>query len=275
MSGTRSPFPKAPATEPRTGPRTTLIVAHGSPSQPRGPEAAIRALAARVAGLLPRWTLQGATLAAPGAVEAALDRADDDVPLIYPFFMADGWFVRKTLPERVRRIRGERFEIARPFGLDPALRRLCLDCLRRAATREGVAPNKTAVLLAAHGSPSDPRPRRAAEGIAQAIASAGLFREIRLGFIDQAPLVAEAAGIDAPALCLPLFAGRSGHVERDLPDALADAGFPGVMLDPIGVQPEVSDIVAAGLVRHLQESWMPRPAAVSQPPASHPKPFTL
>lgn len=256
-------------------PRSALIVAHGSPSEPRGPEAAIRALAARVADLLPRWTVRGATLAAPAAVETALGQAGGGVPLIYPFFMADGWFVRKTLPQRIRHIRGERFEIVRPLGLDPALHRLCLDCLREAAAREGLVPDRTAVLLAAHGSPSDPRPRRAAEGIAQAIASAGLFREIRLGFIDQAPLVAETARIDAPALCLPLFAGRAGHVERDLPDALADAGFPGVMLDPIGVQPMVPELVAAGLARHLQESWMPRGAAVPQQPVSRSKPLRL
>ncbi len=81
------------------------------------------------------------------------------------------------------------------------------------------------------------------------IAASGRFREVRTGFIDEAPYLAEAARVAAPALCLPFFAGRAGHVEGDLPEALAEAEFPGRMLDPIGTDPEVPRIIAEALAR--------------------------
>ena len=42
--------------------RDALIVAHGSPSSPAVQEAALAALAVRVAGHFPGWRLRGATL---------------------------------------------------------------------------------------------------------------------------------------------------------------------------------------------------------------------
>ncbi|MDT8346035.1 MAG: CbiX/SirB N-terminal domain-containing protein, partial [Thermohalobaculum sp.] len=57
--------------------------------------------------------------------------------------------------------------------------------------------------------------------------------------------------IDGPALCLPLFAGRAGHVEDDLPAALAEARFSGPTLAPIGTDPEIPALIAAALRARL------------------------
>jgi sirohydrochlorin ferrochelatase len=81
------------------------------------------------------------------------------------------------------------------------------------------------------------------------LAESDLFREVRAGFVDQAPTLAEAARMDGPAVCLPYFASRAGHVAVDVPGALAKAGFPGPMLPPIGADAEVPGIIAATLVR--------------------------
>jgi len=223
-----------------------VIVAHGAPSSPGTPERAIRALAGRVARDLPGWTVRGATLAAPGALDAALAALPDPMPLVFPFFMSDGWFVRNKLPQRLRESRSGPFEMMRPLGLDPALHLLCLAQARQAAA--GLPAEEATLLLAAHGSPSDPRPRRAVEQAARFIAAANVFRDVRLGFIDEAPFLAEAARIDGPAVCLPFFAARAGHVDIDLPAALAAAAFRGPVLDAIGRHPGVDGIVAAALM---------------------------
>ena len=55
--------------------------------------------------------------------------------------------------------------------------------------------------------------------------------------------------MDGPAICLPYFASRAGHVEVDVPGALAKAGFPGPLLAPIGADAEVPGIIAAALAR--------------------------
>jgi sirohydrochlorin ferrochelatase len=254
MSGTRSLSPTAPATDLLAGEqrarerRAALIVAHGSPSSPGETECAVRALAERVEEELPGWVVRGATLAAPGALEAALSALPACPPLIFPLFMSDGWFVRRKLPQRVGTCVREVGMQLRPLGAEPALHRLCLDYAREAAGGAGSAPETTAVLIAAHGSSHDPRARQAAEAAARYLEAAGAFREVRVGFIEEPPLLAEAARLDAPAICLPFFATQAGHVEIDLPKALGEAAFPGPQLAPIGSHPGVAGIVRAALL---------------------------
>ncbi|HUF86839.1 MAG TPA: CbiX/SirB N-terminal domain-containing protein, partial [Thermohalobaculum sp.] len=108
---------------------------------------------------------------------------------------------------------------------------------------------EAALLVAAHGHPSDPRAAASARAAARHLAASGLFREVATGFVDEAPYLVEAARLAAPALCLPYFALSAGHVETDLPRALAEAGFPGPTLEPIGTDPEVPALIAAALAR--------------------------
>jgi sirohydrochlorin ferrochelatase len=227
-----------------------LIVSHGSPSAPEGPEGDMRALGASVEALLPGgWTVRGVTLAALGALEAALiELPEDSRLLVYPHFMADGWFTTEELPRRLHRA-GEVDPVILPaFGLDPAVSRLCLVAAQAALAELGCAPGVAALLLVAHGSPSDPRPANAARTAMRVLQASGCFREVRVGFVDQSPHIAEAARLAAPALCLPFFAGRAGHVETDVPQALAEAKFPGPTLDPVGTRPEVPAIIAGALL---------------------------
>jgi sirohydrochlorin ferrochelatase len=232
-----------------------LIVAHGAPSAPDGPEQALRGLAATVQMLLlggwpDGWSVRAATLAAPGAIAAALDGFGDVGPLlVYPHFMADGWFSTEELPRRLRVEGAGGVEILPAFGLDPAVLALCQRRAGEAVLAEGYSIGEAALLLAAHGSPSDPRPAVAANAAVRYLVESGLFREVRAGFVDQAPFLADAARIDGPAICLPFFASRAGHVETDLPAALRQASFPGPMLAPVGADAEAPTIIAAALAR--------------------------
>ncbi|MCB1372036.1 MAG: cobalamin biosynthesis protein CbiX, partial [Rhodobacteraceae bacterium] len=72
---------------------------------------------------------------------------------------------------------------------------------------------------------------------------------VRVGFVDEEPRLAVAARLPGPALCLPFFAARNSHVEVDLPEALAEAGFPGPILPPVGTDAAVPRIIADGLAR--------------------------
>ncbi len=238
----------APATE-----HTALIVAHGSPSAPAGPEQVLHDLAAAVEALLPGgWAVRGATLSAPGAVAAGLsDLPETRRLIVYPHFMADGWFSTSELPRRLRATGAGGRDILPAFGLDPAVFRLCRRRAEEAVLAERYAPGAAALLLAAHGSPTDPRPAAAARAAARFIARSSMFREVRTGFVDQAPFLADAARIDRPAFCLPFFASRAGHVAADLPEALAKADFPGPMLAPIGADAEAPGIIAAALTRNV------------------------
>lgn len=232
--------------------QTALIVAHGAPSAPQATESVLRDLGATAQALMPSgWAVRGATLAAPGALAAAIKGMPKARRLlVYPHFMAEGWFTTKELPRRLRGAGAGDVDILPPFGLDPAVLDLCQRRASEAARAEGYDHGEAELLLAAHGSPNDPHPAAAALAAARYLTQSGAFREVCTGFIDQEPYLTNAARIDHPALCLPFFASRAGHMEADLPQALAKAQFPGPLLAPIGTDDEVPGIIAAALLRN-------------------------
>ncbi|MCA1296771.1 CbiX/SirB N-terminal domain-containing protein [Stappia indica] len=238
----------AQATDPR---RAAVIVAHGSPKDPEPQERALTALAARVATRVPGLTVRGATLAADGALEAALDGLD--APLVYPFFMADGWFTRKQLPRRLAAAGQNGARCLAPFGADPALIDLLVRTALDTARAAGLSPANTTLVLAAHGSGRHSSSDVTAHDSARALSARGHFRQVVTGFIEQPPFLADVTRRAGPALCLPFFSLRAGHVLDDIPGALADAGFDGPVLPPIGLHGDVPGLIAATLTKTLQE----------------------
>lgn len=226
--------------------RTAILVAHGQPSDPAPAEADVARLAAKVAAECPDWTIRAATLASPDALQGAL--SGTVAPVIVPLFMADGWFIRTALPDRLARVGTTGARILTPFGLLPAVRDLAAKAAENAARAQGWHPQDCTLILAAHGSGRSPYPAEAANQTASAIAARVPFAAIRTGFIEEPPGLAEvAAGTGAQAICLPLFIARWGHVIDDIPAALASARFSGVLLDPVGTMAEVPALIARAI----------------------------
>ncbi len=224
--------------------RSALIVAHGQPSAPAGPEARLAEFAARVAALSPGIAVGSATLAAPGALAQAAERLGGDALTVYPLFMSDGWFVSDELPRRLRKVVRQEAAVLAPLGLDPELPALARRAALEGCEAAGFAPLETTLILAAHGSPKDRRPAAAARQIGESLEG---FAAIRYGFVDEAPSIADAASVTGRAICLPLFVDANSHVRSDLPEALAEARFTGPVLPPIGLRPECVGLVAAAL----------------------------
>lgn len=229
-----------------------LIVAHGQPSDPGPAAAEMAAFAARVAGHLPGWRVTSATLAEERALEQAVADAGAGGGLVYPMFMADGWFTKVNLPRRLAAAQGMQdaapWQILPPLGSDPALRALTRQIAIHAAMAAGVSD--PAMILAAHGSFRSPAPAQAAAEVVALIREGGCFARVEAAFIDQEPRLQDLAR-DWPdhAFCLPFFAARGGHVIDDLPQALEQAGFRGALLPPVGCDARVPGLVAASLRR--------------------------
>ncbi len=223
-----------------------LIIAHGSPSDPAPQEAALMALAVRVAMWCPGWRIRGATLAAPGAVEAGVAALDD--PLIYPFFMAEGFFTRTTLPKRLAAAGLTAPRQMAAFGHDAGLPDLIADAANRGAARAGLAPQAATLLIAAHGSQVSRASATITETVAQTLRGRDLFARIVTGYVEEEPKLEDAARALGPALCLPFFATRAGHVAGDVPDALAAAGFAGPLMPAIGEDAGVARLIAQALL---------------------------
>lgn len=219
--------------------RPVLIVAHGQPSDPAPAAAELAAFAVRVAALLPGRVVASATLAEAGALAAAVARLGPD-GLVFPMFMAGGWFARVHLRGKLREAGAVGWQVLEPLGCDPGLHDLAVAVLRE--TCNSAAP----VVLAAHGSFKSSVPSDIAYHLAAKI-SAALSVPVLTGFIDQNPQLARLAGLGAAAVCLPFFAAAGGHVTTDIPAALAQAGFAGRLLPPLGFDPRVPALVAAAV----------------------------
>lgn len=222
-----------------------LIVAHGAPADPDPQEAALAALAGAVARQAPGWRVRGATLAAPGALEAAL--AGLRAPVVFPFFMAEGWFTGRELPRRLAAAGAGGLRQLRPFGTLPGLVALCRRAARDGAAATGIDPAGATLILAAHGSAVSRTSRLTAEATAAALRDMADFARVVTGYIEESPYLAEAAAGAGPGVCLPFFALTAGHVTGDVPEALAAAGFAGPLLPPVGADPGVPALIAAAL----------------------------
>ena len=228
-----------------------LIIAHGSPADPVPQECWMQALAARVRMWLPGWEVRGTTLALPGALEGAVKGMPD--ALIYPFFMAEGWFTRSQLPKRLRAAGIDQPLQLPALGHDPGMEGLLRDVATEAAHELGL-PDDASLILAAHGSQVSPASSRITEEMAQMLRRDTGFK-VTTGYVEQEPFLEDVARqTKGPAFCLPFFATRAGHVSEDLPQALKAAGFTGPLLPAIGEHPDCARLIANTLLRHRQRA---------------------
>lgn len=247
MSGTKSAFPMAPATK---APPAALIVAHGQPSNPAAAEAALKKLAGQVNLRLPDWEIDSATMAAKGALQQA--RLRHPAAAIYPLFMADGWFTSTALPERL--IERDQNDLLPPLGMDPRLPAIALEVLMLQLATQEWQMSKTCLIIAAHGGRNSKNPARAAREFTEAIRDISNFADVRLGFIEEQPDLSDIAmNAGKCAICLPFFASNGLHVRDDIPTALKNAGFEGVILDAIGVDAQIPDLIAQSLKRAVRQ----------------------
>ena len=229
--------------QPLPRPVRALIVAHGQPSDPGPAEARLAGLAAQVAAHLPGWQVDAATLAAPGALAAAVGRLGPGAR-VFPLFMAGGWFVCSHLPQRLAEAGARDWRVLEPLGCDVAVHDLAV------ALVVGAGP-ATSVVLAAHGSGKSRVPSDIAQALAQKIAARSGIARVEAAFIDQSPRIAEASGHGPGSICLPYFAAEGGHVSDDLPKALRQAGFQGRVLPPLGNDPRLPMIIAEAIRRDV------------------------
>lgn len=210
-------------------------MAHGQPSDPGPAAKALDLLAEEVAARLPGWRIGAATLAEEGRLAA---EAAGEPGLVFPLFMAGGWFAGAHIPARLQAAGAAGWRMLPPLGSLPALQQLTVDLARDSGAAR--------ILLAAHGSFRSRAPAAVAVMLAGRIThQTGL--PATAAFIEQAPRLEEATGHGPDSACLPFFAMAGQHVEQDLPQALARAGFGGRILPAVGLHPRVPALIAGAL----------------------------
>jgi sirohydrochlorin cobaltochelatase len=168
--------------------------------------------------------------------------------IVYPMFLAEGFFAGTRLPTAVGAAAGtRRVHILPPLGLDRALADLVARKAGAAAQARGAAVAATTLVLLAHGSSRDAASRDATVDLA---ARLGGFAAVRIALLEEPPSLAEVLdGIAGPAVVVGLFAGEGLHGGEDLPDLIAgrDVATAGI----VGAWPEIAALVAAAVRRAL------------------------
>jgi sirohydrochlorin ferrochelatase len=220
-----------------------LIITHGQPSDPDQAEQELATVAAQVADILPGWRVGSATLAAEGKLAASI--ADlGPTGLVFPMFMACGWFTGTHLPKRLSEAGGAGWRPTMPMGCNPAIQGLATALVQEALQAPAA---ETDLILAAHGSGRSDAPATIAHALARVIGRTLGLRSATAAFIDQGPRLADLPPMGTNAICLPYFAADGGHVQQDIPQALAAAGFGGRILPALGTDTRVPLMIAQTL----------------------------
>lgn len=223
---------------------TVILVAHGQPSDPEPAEDNLAGLGRRVQAHLPELRVLTATLATKGKLEKACQSAGAGV-MIYPCFMARGYFTAQVLPKRLEDMEATPLP---PLGTEPELPALVAAYLRAEIRARDWEASETDLLLAAHGSGRGNKAAEAAYDFITRLTPLCPVAGIRAGFVEQDPRVkAQAEQSQAPALCLPFFALEGDHVRSDIRDALSEAKFPGALLPVIADLPGIERVIAQSI----------------------------
>ena len=158
----------------------------------------------------------------PSASEALASLSTPTVHVV-PFFMEDGYFTRVAVPRALAPADRQLIRYHPAVGTHATMPGLIeRHGLERCAAL-GLTPARLRLLLVGHGSSRAPGRVTALHRHAAMLTQGGRFAEVRIAFLEEAPLVATALARlrPDPVGVLGFFAGEGGHVRDDLPALIA------------------------------------------------------
>jgi len=231
-----------------------LLAAHGERRAGAENEGALQLAAALAERAAATAVAVGFLKGSPSIAEAVQRLSDYDL-LVYPLFLADGYFTRKLLPRQLEEAgafgRGWATCLLPPLGLDPALADLTLAEASAVARSQGWATFRTNLVLLAHGSSTNPASRLATEQMAETLAARAVFARVRVAFLEEQPSLRDAvAQLNEPAVVVGLFAGEGMHGGEDAPQLVTEIGRSDVVsAGNIGTFAALPDIIADSIRR--------------------------
>ncbi len=177
------------------------------------------------------------------------DRVNADQVLVYPFFMSEGYFVKKILAERIEQSGvSAPVHILQPLGLDPLLPGLLGRRSVSAAQDGGLDPAQARLLIVGHGSKFGRASAEATEAIANKVRATSAFLKVTTAFLEEPPFVADALAAEKiPTVVAGFFSAEGMHGHDDVPDAIKAAGTFCVYTRPIGSDPGISKLIEAAI----------------------------
>ena len=231
-----------------------LLVAHGERGG-RFNNARLLELAAEVRSALGSVQVEAGVLHGDPSIADGWSRLNARHRLVYPFFMADGYFCNRILPKKVAEAVGrdvEHLTMLPPFGISEWIGDGITGALLAEIEHLGRAGSRPPILLVAHGASIDRQSSTRARELAQKLRQSGNFGPVSCAFLDEAPHVGDVIEhIAEGTIILPHFNGLGSHSVDDMA-ALAErapAGCHFVM--PVGGQSWVGQVITADIEQAL------------------------
>ena len=228
-----------------------VLVAHGDRGGP-SPNAALHAQAEAVGALIaPDRIFPGLLKGEPALENALADAAAFGARriVVYPLFMADGYFMRKVR-ERVSApgLAADTVILA-PLGLDEKLPDLIVEDAMAGAQARAFDPLKSRLLIVGHGSKLGPASANATRKVAARAALTRRFASFTTAFLEEEPFLEDTLhrGAAEPTVIAGFFFGNGMHAGEDVPDAIQDTGANAIYTGAIGNRPAVAPLIAAAI----------------------------
>lgn len=189
------------------------------------------------------------------AVNSALSTGAREI-VVYPMFMADGYFNKTVLPQRLGALKPlESFRILPPLGVDARLPAFILDHALTTAKQHRVNPITTRLLIVGHGSQLGPASSISTHTITSFIAQKGIFSCVETAFLEEAEFLEDALQ-RCPSLTIVLgfFSGDGMHAGDDVPEMISKTGGHAIYAGSIGSLPELAAFIRASIDSHLISS---------------------
>jgi len=231
-----------------------LLAAHGE-RHADADNAGIASLARRLAAEgVAAEVAAGFIKGIPSVGEAIRAFTPRDV-IVYPFFLADGYFTRVALPQLIDKAKADdsahAITVLSPLGLEPALVDVIADEAVAAAHVRRISPQEMTAVLLAHGSTKDGASRIAAGQLADRLRECQRFRDTRVALLEEPPSLADAiADVKGPIVVVGLFAGEGMHGASDAKRLVAELARKDVVLiGPVGLFAGIAAVIAAAVAR--------------------------
>ncbi len=267
MSGTRSPFPLAPATSDLA----LVLAAHGDlGGKGAGNTSGHVRLKNALAPLLPEPDVVSGVMKGTPPLQEVVESLPHKRVLVLPLLLSNGYFSNTVLPRRLgldpnlqQQKEGawqnvnrdwQYIKLLPPLGVLPFLPDLVSKSIQST-----LAPNSKStllkldqeVLIVAHGSTVGPESRLCALQLKDHLEERYGYTQLRVAFLSEEPFVEKAVlTLSGDAVVVPLFASRGLHGYEDISRIMESAPMGCKLAPVIGCE----HALAQHLANYLQEN---------------------
>ncbi len=171
---------------------------------------------------------------------------------VYPMFMAEGYFTRKVLIQRLAALEIPiDVHVLAPLGADPRMPSLMLEQAIETAERNGLALVTTRLLIVGHGSKIGPASADATRAVAEAIQRQEQFARVETAFLEEPEFLEDALSREAaalPTVVLGFFSGDGLHAAEDVPEAISETQANAVYAGSVGKCPALVEMIRSTIV---------------------------